>query len=345
MSAPAPSTREPILEPAGSAARCLVMGILNVTPDSFSDGGEHLDGRRAVEHGLRLAAAGADIVDVGGESTRPGARPVPPDEESARVLPVIRSLAAQGVRVSVDTMHAEVADAAVRAGATMVNDVSGGLADPRMAGFVAATGVPYVLMHWRSPSTDMYRHARYADVVADVRRELVRRVECLADAGVDVDRLVLDPGLGFAKRPEHDWALLRHLTELTGLGLPVLVGASRKSFIGSVLADAAGAPVPPVERDSATVAVSALAAAAGAWAVRVHDVPANRDAVRMAQAWAATAAPGAPRNHSVAPPTSQVCQSEHLPGKQNTYTSCHEPHESLVCDAAEDRVRRRPERQ
>ncbi|MFF5147942.1 dihydropteroate synthase [Streptomyces sp. NPDC013157] len=263
------------------------MGILNVTPDSFSDGGSYLGTHQAIEHGLALAAAGADIVDVGGESTRPGALRVPPDEEENRVLPVIRVLAGEGIRVSVDTTRADVACAAVQAGAAMVNDVSGGLADPHMAALVAAMAVPYILMHWRSPSADMYRHARYQDVVIEVRDELLRRVERLTDAGADVDRIVLDPGLGFAKRPEHDWALLSRLPELTGLGLPVLVGASRKSFIGTALADARGEPVPPADRDSATAAVSALAAASGAWAVRVHNVPANRDAVRMAQAWTA----------------------------------------------------------
>ncbi|OIJ68301.1 dihydropteroate synthase [Streptomyces mangrovisoli] len=263
------------------------MGILNVTPDSFSDSGAHLDPGRAAEHGLALARAGADIIDVGGESTRPGARPVPADEERRRVLPVIRALAARGVRVSVDTMHAEVADAALEAGAVMVNDVSGGLADRRMASVIAAAEVPCVVMHWRSPSTDMYRYAHYGDVVGEVREELLRRVDAFTDAGVALERIVLDPGLGFAKRPEHDWELLSRLPELTALGRPVLIGASRKSFIGSALAGTGGEAVPPAGRDAATAAVSALAAASGAWGVRVHDVPANRDAVRMARAWTA----------------------------------------------------------
>lgn len=264
---------------------CVVMGIVNVTPDSFSDGGKYFTARRAIGHGLTLCEDGADIVDVGGQSTRPGALPVSPEEERARVLPVVRGLAAEGIRVCVDTMCAEVADAAVRAGASAVNDVSGGLADPSMAALIAATGVPYIVMHWRGPSKDMYRYAQYKDVVADVRCELSQRVECLMAAGVGAGQIVLDPGLGFAKRPEHDWALLGRLPELTGLGLPVLIGASRKSFIGAVLQGVAGEPVPPGARDTATAALSALAAASGAWGVRVHNVSVNRDAVQMAAAW------------------------------------------------------------
>ncbi|MEU6192239.1 dihydropteroate synthase [Streptomyces sp. NPDC047061] len=275
------------------------MGILNVTPDSFSDGGLHADTAHAVEHGFALAADGADIVDVGGESTRPGARPVPEREELARVLPVVRELAAGGVRVSIDTMHASVAQAAVNAGASMVNDVSGGLADPRMADIVADTGMPYVVMHWRAPSHLMQRHADYQDVVQDVPGELCRRIQELSGRGVREEQIVLDPGLGFAKRPEHDWALLAHLSALTALGLPVLVGASRKSFL-TTLHDTPS-PAPATERDAATTAVSALAAAAGAWGIRVHNVPANRDAVRVAAAWRAgrTGAgwPGAAKEH------------------------------------------------
>lgn len=266
--------------------RCLVMGILNVTPDSFSDGGRCADARRAIDKGLELAAQGADIVDVGGESTRPGALPVPHDEERARILPVVRELARAGVTLSVDTMHAPVARAAVEAGARLVNDVSGGLADPAMGRTVAALGVPYVAMHWRAPSRQMDRHAHYGDVVTDVMVELGARVWQLVDDGVDPARIILDPGLGFAKRPEHDWALLAGLQRMQELGFPLLFGASRKRFIGAALADGGAGEVPPAGRDMATAAVSALAAA-GAFCVRVHDVGASLDAVRMAAAYAA----------------------------------------------------------
>ncbi|MEU6139585.1 dihydropteroate synthase [Streptomyces sp. NPDC047081] len=265
--------------------RCLVMGILNVTPDSFSDGGLYADIRHAIDRGLELADQGADIVDVGGESTRPGARPVCLDEELARTLPVVRELARAGVWVSIDTMHAPVARAAVEAGARLVNDVSGGLGDHAMARTVAAADVPYIAMHWRAPSREMDRYARYDDVVAEVMAELGARVWQLTEGGVDPSRIALDPGLGFAKRAEHDWALLAGLGRLRELGFPVLVGASRKRFIGAALAEAGAGEVPPAERDVATAAVSALAAAGGAFCVRVHDVRASLDAVRMAAAY------------------------------------------------------------
>ena len=265
--------------------RCLVMGILNVTPDSFSDGGTYADTARAIGCGLALAADGADIVDVGGESTRPGALPVPLDEELSRVLPVVRELARAGVFVSIDTMHAAVAQAALDAGARLVNDVSGGRADPMMAATVAAAGVPYVAMHWRAPSIEMNGHAVYRDVVAEVVAELRQRIDELTAGGVDERQILLDPGLGFAKRPVHDWTLLAHLGDLLTLGFPVLVGASRKSFIGAVLGDGDGTLVPPAARDAASAAVSALAAAGGASCVRVHDVPSSLDAVRVAAAW------------------------------------------------------------
>ncbi|NNN31428.1 dihydropteroate synthase [Streptomyces sp. S3(2020)] len=261
------------------------MGILNVTPDSFSDGGLYADSRRAVDRGLELAAQGADLVDVGGESTRPGARPVALEEELARTVPVVRELARAGVSTSIDTMHAPVARAAVEAGARMVNDVSGGLADPAMARAVAATGVPYVATHWRAPSRVMDRHADYEDVVAEVAAELTRRICQLLDQGVDPARLVFDPGLGFAKRPEHDWTLLAGLGVLRQLGFPLLVGASRKRFIGAALAEGGAGEVPPGGRDAATAAVSALAALNGAFCVRVHDVRAGLDAVCMASAY------------------------------------------------------------
>jgi len=263
-------------------SRCLVMGILNVTPDSFSDGGRFADTERALGHGLALAADGADLVDVGGESTRPGAARVPVEEELRRVLPVVRGLSAAGVTVSVDTTRAVVAQAAVAAGASVVNDVSGGLADPAMAHVVADSGVPYVAMHWRAPSAVMHRFTGYHDVVTEVREALGRRVDALVGAGVAVDRIVIDPGLGFAKRAEHDWLLLSRLNELVGTGMPVLVGASRKSFLRRLRHPGDG---PTRESlDTATAAVSLLAARSGAFCVRVHDVPGSLLAVRVARA-------------------------------------------------------------
>nr|WP_113699787.1 dihydropteroate synthase [Nonomuraea lactucae] len=265
--------------------RCLVMGVVNVTPDSFSDGGLWFDERAAIQHGLELVGQGADLVDVGGESTRPGAARVSLDEELARVVPVIRALSAEGVAVSVDTMRAEVARAAVTAGARLVNDVSGGLADPDMSRVVAATGVPYVVMHWRGHSHDMQSRAVYADVVTEVREELAKRVDLVLAEGVAEEQIVLDPGLGFAKNAEHNWALLAGMSQLAELGFPLLIGASRKRFLGRLLADADGAPRPFSRCDDATVAVTALAAQAGAWCVRVHEVGPNADAVRVAAAW------------------------------------------------------------
>lgn len=253
------------------------MGVLNVTPDSFSDGGHHVGADAAIEHGRALAADGAHIIDIGGESTRPGADPVDVETELARVLPVVTQLARDGFTVSIDTMHAAVAEAAIRAGATLVNDVSGGLVDPAMAGVVAETGVDWVLMHWRAPSDVMANHAIYTDVVTDVCAELSDRVEAALDAGVDRDRIILDPGLGFAKTHEHNWDLLRRLDVLFSLGFPVLIGASRKSFLGAAL-ERDGVVPPPVERDAATLAVSMFAAQAGAWGVRVHDVRSTSDA-------------------------------------------------------------------
>ncbi|MGY1812216.1 dihydropteroate synthase [Blastococcus sp. SYSU D00820] len=264
--------------------RCRVMGILNVTPDSFSEGGRYDDTARAVTHGLDMAARGADLVDVGGESTRPGAGRVPVDEELRRVLPVVGELSRSGVAVSVDTTRARVAEAAIAAGAVVVNDVSGGLADPAMASVVAGTGVPWVLMHWRGHSREMYAAAYYDDVVDEVRRELLARVDDAVAAGVAPDQLVIDPGLGFAKHPPHDLALLAGLHSLVGLGLPVLVGASRKRFLGAVLADSDELFPDPARRDAATLATTVLAARAGAWAVRVHDVAGNVDAVRTLNA-------------------------------------------------------------
>jgi dihydropteroate synthase len=277
--------------------RALVMGVVNVTPDSFSDGGSWMDPQAAAAHGRELAAAGADIVDVGGESTRPGAQRISAAEELRRVIPVISELAAAGLCVSVDTTRAAVARPALDAGAAMVNDVSGSLADAKMAAVVAAAGVPYVVTHWRAHSADMYEKAVYGDVVADVRAELGARVADVIAAGVDPAQVIVDPGLGFAKRAEHNWALLAALPQLARLpgldaSFPVLVGASRKSFIGRLLAGPDGAPRPFTDSDDATVALSALSAAAGAWCVRVHAVPGNADAVRVAARWRAARASG-----------------------------------------------------
>jgi dihydropteroate synthase len=254
------------------------MGVLNVTPDSFSDGGCFADRDSAVAHGLAMAAGGADYVDVGGESTRPGADRVDAAEERRRVVPVVRELAAAGVRVSVDTTRTEVAEAALEAGAVLVNDISGGLADDGMAALVADAGVPWVLMHWRGHSRQMYARAEYGDVVTEVCAELSARVDAAVAAGVDAGRLVLDPGLGFAKQGSHNWALLAELPRVVALGMPVLVGASRKSFLGRLLAGADGTPRPAAGRDAATLATTVLAAEAGAWGVRVHDAAASADA-------------------------------------------------------------------
>ena len=266
--------------------RCLVMGVLNVTPDSFSDGGRYLDADAAVAHGRRLVREGADLVDVGGESTRPGAVRPSADEELARVVPVVTALAAEGVAVSVDTMRAEVADAAVRAGAVLVNDVSGGRADPAMFATVARLGVGYVLMHWRAHSTLMHEHTTYVDVVDDVLAELAEQLDAARAAGIAAERIALDPGIGFSKTAEQNWEVLAATERLHELGQPVLVATSRKRFLGVLLAGADGEPRPPLERDDATTATSTLAAAAGAWCVRTHTVRPTLDAVRVTHRWA-----------------------------------------------------------
>ncbi|MFF9274784.1 dihydropteroate synthase [Streptomyces griseosporeus] len=264
--------------------RCAVMGVVNVTPDSFSDGGRWFDTTAAVKHGLDLVAQGADLVDVGGESTRPGATRVDEAEELRRVIPVVHGLASEGVVVSVDTMRASVAERSLAAGAALVNDVSGGLADPRMIPAVADAGAPFVVMHWRGFLEGGNVAGVYDDVVREVVDELHARVEAVLAGGITPDRIVVDPGLGFSKNAEHDLSLLAHLDRLLGLGHPLLVAASRKRFLGRVLAGPDGAPPPARERDAATAAVSALAAHAGAWAVRVHEVRATADAVRVAHA-------------------------------------------------------------
>ncbi|MEW1600855.1 dihydropteroate synthase [Streptomyces sp. NPDC093808] len=267
--------------------RCAVMGVVNVTPDSFSDGGRWFDTTTAVKHGLDLVAQGADLVDVGGESTRPGATRVDEAEELRRVIPVVRGLAAEGVTVSVDTMRASVAEQSLAAGAALVNDVSGGLADPAMIGVVAAAEAPFVVMHWRGFLEGDTVRGVYHDVVTEVADELHARVEAVLEGGIAPDRVIVDPGLGFSKDAEHDLTLLARLDRLLGLGRPLLVAASRKRFLGRVLAGPGAPPPPARERDAATAAVSALAARAGAWAVRVHDVRASADAVRVVRAIAA----------------------------------------------------------
>jgi dihydropteroate synthase len=260
--------------------RCLVMGVVNVTPDSFSDGGRWSNPEAAINHGLALLQKGADILDVGGESTRPGATRPSPEVELHRVVPVVDGLAQAGAFVSVDTMRSSVAAAALDHGARMVNDVSGGLADPEMTPFVADAGVPYVVMHWRAHAHAMTRQARYDDLVIDVVDELSRRCLAVLNAGVSPDRLVVDPGLGFAKDVDHNWQLLAHLDRIRALGFPLLVGASRKRFLARAAVHADEEP-DPAAKDDATAALSALAAAQGAWCVRVHAPRASAYAVRV----------------------------------------------------------------
>ena len=261
--------------------RTLVMGVVNVTPDSFSDGGEWFDADAAIGHGHELVLQGADLIDVGGESTRPGAERPPVAEELRRVLPVVRALA-DLTCVSIDTMRAEVAAAAVAAGARLVNDVSGGQADPAMFTVVAEAGVPFVLMHWRGHSARMQQRASYADVAAEVTAELRVQVDQAVAAGIAPERLVLDPGIGFAKTGEHNWELLSRLDELDVLGRPLLLGVSRKAFLGTLLAGAEGRPRPARDRDDATTALTYALAARGTWGVRVHSVRPSRDAIAVA---------------------------------------------------------------
>ena len=269
---------------ATDLGRPVLVGVVNVTPDSFSDGGSFFEAGAAVEHGLRLLAEGADVLDVGGESTRPGAGRVPEDEEQRRVLPVVRDLAAAGATVSVDTMRASTAAAALDAGAAVVNDVSGGQADQEMAALVAETGVPYVVMHWRGHSAQMQSLAVYEDVAAEVRDELRERLDALLAAGVKAEQVVLDPGIGFAKNADHNWDLLARLDVVAALGRPLLVGVSRKGFLGRLLSDGSGTPRPVDQRDAASAAFAALLAEAGVWAVRTHEVAATRDALLVGAA-------------------------------------------------------------
>lgn len=259
----------------------VIMGIVNVTPDSFSDGGRFVDPDTAIAHGLRLRADGADLLDVGGESTRPGAERIDPAREQDRVLPVVAALAAAGAVVSIDTLNAGTAVAAVAAGASIVNDVSGGLADLELLSAVAATGADVVLGHWRGPSSDMYAGAQYSDVVREVAAELRSRLGAAAAAGIPPSRVILDPGIGFGKRGSQNWDVLRGLDQVAGIGPRVLVGTSRKRF----LADALGDDPSQDRRDLATAVTSVLAARAGVWAVRVHDPAASRDALAVAGCW------------------------------------------------------------
>jgi len=273
--------RWPLRRPDGLP---VVMGVVNVTPDSFSDGGQWFEPSAAIAHGRDLVAQGADILDVGGESTRPGAERPSVAEELRRVLPVVSALADGGALVSVDTMRAEVAAQALQAGAAIVNDVSGGLADDEMVGVVASAGVPFIAMHWRGHSADMQSKAVYDDVVAEVAAELSQRGRHLVAAGLAPSHIVLDPGFGFAKLTAHNWSLLRGLERLLELDHPILVGTSRKTFLGRVGVGPGGDPRPPLDRDVATAATSMHAARLGAWGVRVHHVPSTLDAMRVARA-------------------------------------------------------------
>ena len=260
--------------------RTLVMGVLNVTPDSFSDGGRFNDPTIATNHALKMIQDGADIIDIGGESTRPGSERISVQEELDRVLPVISALAGSGAAISIDTMRAEVARAAVDAGACIVNDISGGKSDPEMLGYVATLNTPYILMHWRGPSNIMNTLTDYDDVVADVTSEISQQAEVAVAAGIARERIAIDPGIGFAKTVDQNWPILKHLDVLEGLGLPILMGASRKKFLGELLAKD-GVARDSDERESATTAISTLMAVRGLWAVRVHDVKSSSDAIAV----------------------------------------------------------------
>jgi dihydropteroate synthase len=282
-----------MLHPSGlpiqvsSLNRTLVMGVLNVTPDSFSDGGLFFDPQIAITHAQQMLADGADIIDIGGESTRPGSERISVQEEMDRVLPVITELAKTQATISIDTMRADVARAAISAGAHLINDVSGGKADPEMLGYVATLDVPYILMHWRGPSNIMNTLTDYVDVVQEVTSEIRIQVDAAVAAGITKDRIAIDPGFGFAKTVEQNWPILKHLSVLDELGLPILMGASRKKFLGELLATN-GEPRTMNERESATTAITTLMALRKTWAVRVHDVKASSDAIAVVERLAHT---------------------------------------------------------
>lgn len=286
---PLPILRKP--RPAAKFAdlptgRTLVMGILNVTPDSFSDGGKHATADTAIAAGLRMFYAGADIIDVGGESTRPDAEDVSPEEEQRRVIPVIEALVKAGALVSIDTTHTATAAAALNAGAAIINDVSGLTIEPEMAELVASSGAPYVLTHRRGDARTMNSLAEYQDVAGEVVAELAGVRDKLYAAGVSKEQIIVDPGLGFAKNDAQNWELLQHLDQLHSLGHKVLVAGSRKRFLGTLLT-VSGKSAAPEERDDATAAITAISAYRGAWAVRVHDVGPSLDAVKVAARMAA----------------------------------------------------------
>ena len=248
----------------------LVMGILNLTPDSFADGGRHNSFDAGVARGLEMIAEGVDIIDIGGESTRPGADRVSAEEEQARVLPVIEELSKHGVKISIDTMRADTAEKAVQAGAAIINDVSGGLSDPAMFATVKKLGVPYILMHWRGESKEMNSRAIYTDVVTDVISEINSQIDAALDAGINKSQIIVDPGLGFAKDAEHNWEILRNLKQFTSMGYPVLIGASRKRFLGGDNPD---------EREAATIELTKTLVPQGIWGVRVHSVKPHVDVI------------------------------------------------------------------
>lgn len=256
-------------------AKTLVMGILNITPDSFADGGKYLSTRDAMIRVEEMLTEQVDIIDIGGESTRPGAERVSEDEELARVLPVIKEALLLGATVSVDTMRANVAKAAISLGAHLINDVSGGLADVGMASVIAESKIKYVAMHWRGHSANMMEKSNYRDVVTEVKDELSARVDALVEAGVGRERIIIDPGIGFSKLPKQNWELLRGIDELSELGLPILIGASRKRFLGENLK--------PEEREEASVAVTSFCASQGVWAVRTHSVKPHKDAIAQVE--------------------------------------------------------------
>ena len=259
-------------------AQTLVMGILNVTPDSFADGGKHFEIEDALARAEQMASEGVDIIDIGGESTRPGAERITADQEFERVIPVLREVLKLGLPVSVDTTRATLARTAIELGAEFINDVSGGLADSEMPALIAKSDVKYIAMHWRSHSAEMMKHAQYGDVVQDVKSELGSRIDSLLASGIEREQIIIDPGLGFSKTPEQNWELLRGLTQLSELGFPILVGASRKRFIGELL----GANSPE-DRESGTIALTTLLAKKGVWGVRTHSVKAHRDAIAVVE--------------------------------------------------------------